>query len=156
MLILVLNESFPSIKSNKLCDYIVIAPCPLVPGLGLQDSGRCRPFLLCPAAPLASSLPSVSITSLFPGYLHFSLTAPSQLLCRALVCFPRALSFTLTLCRFPEGHLLNPRRPCRPPCMLKTPTYIVRLPSLLSSRTGPQIYLITGVYKVSTMYDITG
>lgn len=69
MLILVLNESFLYIKSHPLCSSRVIALCPQVPGLGLQDLG---PSLFVTQPLLALSLLSASTTSLFPGSLLIS------------------------------------------------------------------------------------
>lgn len=65
-LILVLNESFLAIKSSKLCDYIVIAPCPLVPGLGAAG------FRALQAFSSLSRSPSCILSSLSFHYLSLS------------------------------------------------------------------------------------
>lgn len=109
-LILVLNESFLSIKSSKLCDYIVIAPCPLVPGLGAAGFRALQAFSSLSRSPscILSSLSfhylSLSwLSSLFSNCSSAPLPAPGL--------FPQSFVLHSHIVQIPQGTSSKPKTP---------------------------------------------
>lgn len=110
-LILVLNESFLSIKSSKLCDYIVIAPCPLVPGLGAAGFRALQAFSSLSRSPscILSSLSFhyLSLSWLSSLFSNCSFSAPLP----APGLFPQSFILHSHIVQIPQGTSSKPKTP---------------------------------------------